>query len=207
LPSILDALHAGLVQVSAEVDLEQAVRGIDSLQELALHPLLHRALRAAGHGVFPEQRYPRDRGKRRRTEGARCDLVVTPDDRPLASEEPQLGLFSPEAPVAWCDALWIEVKVVAQFRELQPNPAYEHALQRPVWRDLQKLAADPGIEHGAALLILFTADLQTALHDLEVWAALAAEARVPVRHRELRSFLLHDRVGNRCCTLALFRIR
>lgn len=206
-PALADELQAGLARASDEVEAEQAVRGLDSRSELSLHPLIHGAWRDAGYGVHPEQRYPRDRGKRRRSEGSRCDMVVTPGQRPLAPDETQLGLFSPEAPVAPGDALWVEVKVVAQFRELTPNQAYAEAMQRPVFQDLEKLASDPGIHHAVVLLVLFTADLFTALHDLEVWAERAGEAGLRVGERELRSLLIGDRVGNRCCTLALFSLR
>src|SRR6187549_575646 len=66
---LADALAAGLERAVAATELEQAVRGLDARSELELHPLLHAALREAGYGVFPEQRFPRERGKRRRSEG------------------------------------------------------------------------------------------------------------------------------------------
>lgn len=203
-PALADELQAGLARASDEVEAEQAVRGLDSRSELSLHPLIHGAWRDAGYGVHPEQRYPRDRGKRRRSEGSRCDLVLTPGGRPLVSDETQLGLFAPAAPVALADALWVEVKVVAQFRELMPNRAYEQALQQPVWKDVEKLASDPGIAHSMVLLLLFTADAATATHDLDVWAWRAGELGLPLRPREQRSVPIGDRVGHRLCTLALF---
>jgi hypothetical protein len=103
-PALADALASGLARAAAAIELEQAVDGLDARAELGLHPVLQAALRDAGYGVFPEQRFPRDRGQRKRSAGARCDLVVTPDaGTPL--DDGALG-----------DALWIEVKVVAQFR-------------------------------------------------------------------------------------------
>jgi hypothetical protein len=202
--ALADVLEVGLRRAAEAVEVEQAVRGLDSLRELALHPLLHGALREAGFGVYPEQRYPRDRGKRRRSEGSRCDLVLTPGGRPLAGEEAQLGLFAPAPAVALGDALWVEVKVVAQFRELMPNRAYAQALQHPVWKDVEKLARDPDIAHAVVLLLLFTADEATASHDLDVWAARAGERGLPLQPREQRSIPIGDRVGHRRCTLALF---
>ena len=203
---LADTLQAGLAAAVEAIELEQPVRGLDASSELALHPLLHRILRDAGHGVHPEQRYPGDRGKRKRSEGLRCDLVLTPAGRPLVGDEAQLGLFASQDPVALRDALWIEVKVVAQFRELLPNRAYEQALLGPVWKDVLKLARDPGIVHAMVLLILFTADAPTATHDLDLWALHAHDAGLPLRRREQRSVPLRDRAGNTLCTVALFRL-
>lgn len=200
------AVVAGLEREAAAIELEQAVRGLDARAELELHPLLHDALRAAGFGVYPEERFPRDRGKRRRSEGSRCDIVVTPGGRPLADARAQGELFVDAGAIDLADAVWIEVKAVAQFREHGPSRAYAAALQRPVWRDVDKLAQDPGIVHAAVLLILFTADLATADHDLEVWALRAGRQGLPLWPRVTRSLSIGDRLGNRCATAALFPI-
>lgn len=204
--ALADALAAGVERASAAIELEQAVRGLDSRRELELHPLLHAALREAGYGVHPEQRFPRDRGKRKRSEGSRCDIVVTPDGRPLEGDETQLGLFGPDRPVPLADAAWIEVKVVAQFHELLPNRAYTQALQQPVWRDVTKLASDPALTHALVLLIVFTADERVATHDLDVWASRARQLGLPLWPREQRAVPIGDRLGHRACTLALFPI-
>jgi len=205
-PELADALVAGLTGAAQAVELEQAVRGLDAHRELDLHPLLHAGLRAAGYGVHPEQRFPRERGKRRRSEGVRCDMVVTPGGMALLDERPQLGLFAPREALALEEALWIEVKAVAQFHELRPNRAYAAALQRPVWKDVEKLASDPQIFHAAVVLILFTADAATAEHDLGVWASRASLRGLPLWPRVQRSLSIGDRLGNRLCTLALFPI-
>ncbi len=203
---LADALAAGLVRATEEIELEQAVRGLDAHRELELHPLLHAGLRAAGYGVHPEQRFPREREKRRRSEGSRCDIVLTPAGRPLFDAAAQLGLFAPADAVALRDALWLEVKSVAQFRELAANRAYAAALQRPVWKDVEKLASDPGIAHAAVLLILFTADEVIAEHDLGVWEARASARGLPIGPRLRRSLAINDRIGHRLCTLAVFPI-
>ncbi len=203
---LADALASGLARASAELELEQAVHGLDVRSELELHPLLHAGLRAAGYGVHPEQRFPRERSLRRRTEGSRCDLVVTPEGLPLVDDAAQLGLFAPTQAMALADAMWIEVKAVAQFRALAPNMAYAQALQRPVWRDVEKLASDPQIAHAAVLLIVFTADAVVPEHDLGVWAARASQRGLPLWPRVQRTLAIGDRVGHRCCTLALLPI-
>jgi hypothetical protein len=190
--ALAEALAAGLARAADAVELEQAVRGLDSCGELDLHPVLQAALRDAGYGVFPEQRFPRDRDRRKRSAGSRCDLVVTPDaGTPL--DDAALG-----------EALWIEVKVVAQFRPLGPNRSYARALQAPVWRDVKKLASDPTIVHGLVVLVLFTADAITADHDLDVWRTRATERGLHLWPRVQRSLPIGDRCGNRLCTVALF---
>jgi hypothetical protein len=190
--ALADALAAGLARAAGAIELEQAVDGLDARRELELHPVLAAALREAGYGVFPEQRFPRDRSRRKRSAGARCDLVVTPDTR------------TPLDAAALGEALWIEIKVVAQFRRFGPNRSYARALQLPVWRDVSKLASDPTIVHGLVLLVLFTADATTADHDLEVWRTRATERGLHLWPRVQRSLPIGDRLGNRLCTVALF---
>jgi hypothetical protein len=201
---LADALAAGLRAAAADVELEQAVRGLDARSELELHPVLRGGLQAAGYGVAAEVRFPRDRVLRRRSEGVRCDMVVTPGGRPLADAAEQVGLFAPEDAVALVDAAWLEVKVVAQHNERGPNRAYASALQRPVWKDIDKLAADPHIVHGAAVLVLFTVDAEVANHDLGVWSSGASLRGLRLMPREQRSLAIGDRLGNRLCTVAVF---
>jgi hypothetical protein len=183
------------------------VHGLDVLRELDLHPTLHAALRTAGYGVAPEQRFPRDRVRRRRSEGVRCDIVVTPDGLPLVDDAAQLGLFAPARSVALSDALWLEIKTVAQHHPLGPHRNYAAALQGPVWRDVRKLVDDPQIRHAAVVLVLFTADLEVAAHDLDVWARGARARGLPISPREQRSVPISDRIGNRLCTVAVFPIQ
>jgi hypothetical protein len=190
--ALADALAAGLARAAEAVELEQAVHGLDARSELELHPILHAALRDAGYGVAPEQRFPRDRHQRKRSAGSRCDLVVT-RDAATALDDGNLG-----------EAMWIEVKVVAQFHPFGPNRSYAAALQTPVWKDVQKLASDPAIAHAIVLLVLFTADAATADHDLEVWRARAVERGLHLWPRVQRSLPIGDRLGNRLCTVALF---
>ncbi|HEX7009816.1 MAG TPA: hypothetical protein VF184_07535, partial [Phycisphaeraceae bacterium] len=76
---IADAVAAGLSAQARAEDLEQAVYGLDARDELELHPLIQQALRAAGYGVWPEQRYPGAWNHRKRSLGQRCDLVLTPN--------------------------------------------------------------------------------------------------------------------------------
>lgn len=201
---LADALADGLRSASADVELEQAVRGLDSRSELELHPLLHDVLRARGYGVAPEVRFPREQLKPRRSEGSRCDMVLTPGGAPLADAPAQLGLFDPGGRFPLEDAAWLEVKVVAQHHESGPHRAYAYALQHPVWKDVDKLASDPAIRNAAVLLVLFTEDPAVADHDLGVWSSRASLRGLDILPRIVRTFAIGDRLGNRACTIALF---
>ena len=77
-PLLLEAVTRALEEERDALELEQAVRGLDSYAELALHPVLCRGLQSAGCAVHREQRYPQDRTHRRKSQGRRCDLVLTP---------------------------------------------------------------------------------------------------------------------------------
>ena len=203
---ITDALAAGLKAESRRLDAEQAVHGIDSLDELTLHPILAAGLNAAGFGVHREQRYPSDRGHRRASEGERCDLVLTPDARPLDAPDRPRTLFDPPDAVALADAFWLEVKVVAQFTAAGPNRRYSAQLLGDVRHDVTKLAKDSGIRHAGLAIVLFTQDAAVADHDLEVWQQRSIELALPVRPPSRARVALADRLGNEHCTVAAFPV-
>ena len=182
------------------------MRGIDSQRELALHRLLADGLRAAGYGVFPEQRYPSDRDGSRRSEGRRCDLVATQGARPLFDERAQLALFRLADPCPLDEAMWIEVKVVAQFLDGTPNSAWGGALVAPLLADVRKLAADDRIRRAALLAVLFTADAAIAEHDLDAWWQLARRRALPLGAVHHEQFAIGDRVGNALCTAVLIEV-
>lgn len=207
LAEIADSIAAGLSRRSLADRREQAVRGLDSLNELQLHAVLESILVEAGFGVQREQRYPVARGRRRRSEGERCDFVLTPPGCPLTKEEAVATLFAPAHTTAASQALWLEVKVVAQFTEEGGNRSYASELQHPVRRDAVKLAREEAIEHAALLLVLFTDHPRTAQHDLEVWEKRSEERGVSIRGRYLRHVDVLDRLGNSCCTIALLRVK
>lgn len=197
----------GLARAASEAEAEQAVRGIDSHKEIALQGIVAEAIRGAGFGVHREVRYPGDRARPKRSEGRRCDLVVTRDALPLDEESVQPSLFSSPRASSIAEALWVEIKVVPQFLEGRPNRGYGSALQGPVWRDFKKLAADPAVENAAQLLVLFTATDEIAEHDLA--ATLDAASRrgllfdTPVAAR----LPIGDRLGNAVCTICMVQVR
>ncbi len=145
-PSLLaDLLARILADREEELRAEQAVRGLDALDELPLHRVLAEGLAGAGMGVFPEFPYPgrvwadEDAGRRPgRNARDRCDLVLTPSqglppsdpvERLRERDEADRTLFGAHVREAieredndpgrgWIDpaeAFWLEVKTVGQF--------------------------------------------------------------------------------------------
>lgn len=215
--TIADAVADGLRKRAAEDDLEQAVYGFDHLDELGLHPVIHLALREAGFGVWPEQKYPGDYSRRKRSEGKRCDVVLTPgSSSPGDSATGTAGLREPLVKGTLFDtpdltdpeaAYWLEIKTVAQFESTGPFPRYTSELLSPVAADVKKLWGDGSIYHAGLLLVLFTMDQQVGEHDLGVWHSKCLERGYPVGIPATRSLRITDRIGNGCCHVAVFPVR
>lgn len=205
---ILESTHGALVDAACAADAEQAVYGIDALDELALHPILQRGLADTGYGVWPEQAFPTDRvGRKKKSEGKRCDIVLTHDDAPLVDPDAEATLFSEPDAVPLEAAYWLEVKTVAQFTDEGSSRNYAKELLSPVRADVRKLAQDPLIYYAALLLILFTADEKTANADLVTWQKKCLDKHYPVAPPIVRAEKITDRMGNARMTTALFPIR
>ncbi|MHC4109250.1 MAG: hypothetical protein ACYSTY_14310 [Planctomycetota bacterium] len=190
---IVDAALVGLEREARRCDEEQAVYGLDALDELRLHPLLAGAFEEAGFGVHREQRYPSDRRRRRRQEGDRCDFVLTPDARELAAPDAEPTLFDPPDAVPLSEAFWLEAKLAAQFTTAGPNPRYTAQLLSTPRQDVSKLKKDPAIHHAGLLIVLFAEDQHVADHDLEIWNRRALEHGLPIGAAAVRLLVFCDR--------------
>ncbi|HRQ74402.1 MAG TPA: hypothetical protein PK098_00620 [Phycisphaerales bacterium] len=206
---IADAVEQGLILRAQELDAEHAVYGIDSCDELSLHPVIEQALRAAGYGVHREQRYPADWRKRSLSEGERCDFVLTPPpgDRSLRLPEAKATLFDAPDAVELDDAFWLEVKVVSQFTREGANGQYASQLLSTVRQDVTKLAKDAGILHAGLLLLLFVRDHEVAEHDLRIWQDRCLERSLPIAAPCRRDVPIGDRMGHTMCAIALYPVR
>jgi len=204
---IADAVEAGLRARGQADNLEQAVYGFDHLDELGLHPLIHQALRDAGYGVWPEQRYPTDWVKQKRSEGKRCDIVLTPSHQPLREQQVKGTLFDTPDKCDPQEAYWLEVKTVAQYEKTGPFTRYSAELLSPVAADVKKLWNDGLIYHSGLLLVLFTADQEVAEHDLAAWHKRCLEKGYPVAAPASRGFDITERTGNSRCSIAVFGVR
>ena len=80
--AVADAIAAELELRDRALRDEQAVRGLDSLDELQLHPIAEKALNSAGFGVLREQPYPHEwRRKIRPGTSAGEDAAALPEHR------------------------------------------------------------------------------------------------------------------------------
>lgn len=220
----------GLAARAEELRLEQAVRGLDSLAEVDLHPLLHRAFAAEGWGVLGEQPYPGEPERRpAHARRERCDLVLTPRSgqrlvdpvAELKEHDKAVGtLFEASAtrikpPIATDrvtvdEVFWLEVKSIGQFTYTRgvpgPNRAYASELVSGPAADAVKLEWDPRIASAGILVVLFTADEATARHDLGVMMHRLLDRELPVLAPAVRSVPIPDLIGNRACTAALIPV-
>ena len=206
-PELADAVETGLRARAAEDDAGQAVYGFDALDELGLHPVVQEAFRNRGLGVWPEQRYPGHRHKKKKSEGQRCDVVLTADGTPLRDPEIRQTLFDGQPATDPEAAYWLEIKTVAQFETDGPFRRYSAELLQPVAQDVRKIWSDGVVRHGGLLLVLFTATQQIAEHDLAAWHARCIDKGYPVGPPSVRGFRITDRVGNGWCAAAVFGVR
>jgi len=212
---------------------EQAIKGADALSETALHPILARGLTACGFGVHREVYYPvfaepaQGAGDPARD---RCDLVLTesPDAELLdpihsgrrvraaqgtlfagAAQTMEANATADAVPPA--QALWIEVKAVAQYAYRDgvpgPNGAYTSEIVNGPASDVCKLMGDGIIEQAAAVLVLFTESQEVAQHDIEQVAHRLLDMGLPIGLPETSCTQIEDRAGNTHATVAVFPIR
>ncbi|MFK7790957.1 MAG: hypothetical protein AB8C95_15875 [Phycisphaeraceae bacterium] len=206
-PDIADAIAAGLARQAEADDAEHAVYGFDARDELGLHPVIHAAVSDAGYGAWPEQRYPGHWHKTKRSEGLRCDLVITPDGRPLRDQTVKGTLFDTGEAVDAQAAYWLEIKTVAQFETGGAFKRYSAELLSPVMKDVKKIWSDGVIQHGGLLIILFTESQEIAEHDLAIWHERCIRKGFPVGPPAVRGLPINDRIGNSWCSVAVFGVR
>lgn len=223
---IVEQIAEGLI--SAEVGLveEQALRGLDMLDETEIHVHVADALSASGRGVLREVPYPTPPHPRAaRSLRERCDLVLTPRpgqhladavERAARLEHRSATLFASieggapqdDGVIEPSEAIWLELKTTGQFVCRDgvggPNQSYSVEVVRGVAADLRKLASDAAIERSIALLILFASDETVARHDVDRAGHSMLDRGLPLGALEVVSLKIADRIGNRCCCVAGF---
>lgn len=220
---IAAAAAAAMRRKDATDAAADAVRGLDALDELDLHPILAQGFRRAGFGAVREHPFPGPKGKRaKKSERERCDLVLTPRHGvrirdPMREEEVEEDqragtLFAGgEGPVPEGvpseECYWLEVKSVGQFVYVdgvpRANSAYASQLVRGIMGDLAKLRREKRVRHGAVLLVLCTAERAVAEHDLPAALHKALDRGSVMRAPVVEGFPILDRVGNAWCCVAL----
>lgn len=187
----------------SELRLEQAVYGMDSLDEIGLQKLMAEGL-SAHYEVAREVHYPSTFGKKL-SNRKRCDLVLAPKGSPLRLDSKPPTLFDPVNTTAPQDAFWLEVKSAYQFR----MPDVRHSGYGQQWRtavvdDLRKMEAEPLIRNAALLLVVFTESSELLEKDLELLEQVLVLKEVLAGFRQVVSVPIGDRLGHRLCSAALW---
>jgi hypothetical protein len=226
---LLQLMTENLAKRADEILQDQSPFGLDSLSEIELHPLLAQSFTQNKHGALREVVYPTSHQLLpNKTQRERCDMVLTPlDGQQLFDSidehrtvEQSVGtLFEGVATIqgpaqnqVTSDlAFWIEVKSVAQWTYIDrvpgPNKRYAQELVDGPSKDVIKLASEPMIRNGAALVVLFTEDAQTGDHDLRMSVQSMIQRDLPIRMPEIASFEIPDYGGNGWCTLGLIPVK
>jgi hypothetical protein len=203
LSTVADHLGEAIQQAERDLQLEQAVYGLDVRDELALQNLLADYLRSH-YEVAREVHYPSSAGAKR-THRMRCDIVLAPKGCPLKLDFAPETLFDPTQQCSPSDALWLEVKAAYQFRE----GGLRHGGYGAQWRsavveDLRKMEAEPLIKEAALVLIVFNESEEILAKDLDLFETVLAQKEVLAGFRQVRSIPILERIGHRLCTIALW---
>ena len=201
--SLADRLADIVQKHESELRLEQAVYGLDNLDELKLHDLLEAGL-SKSYCVGREVHYPSTFG-RKLSHRSRCDLVLSPHGQPLKLDTAEPNLFEPANQCTVDKALWLEIKVAYQFREGGVrHGGYGSQWRNAVVADLRKMEAETFIRQAGLVLIVFTESREILDKDLELFECVLAEKEVLAGFRQVRSVNILDRIGHRLCSVAIW---
>ena len=203
LSTVADRLGEAIQQAEQNLELEQAVYGLDARDEIALQNLLADYL-MAHYEVAREVHYPSSAGAKR-THRIRCDIVLSPKGCPLKLDFAPATLFDPTHHCGPSQALWLEVKAAYHFRE----GGIRHGGYGAQWRsavveDLHKMEAEPLIHEAALVLIVFNESPEILDKDLDLFETVLAQKEVLAGFRQVRSIPILERIGHRLCTIALW---
>lgn len=185
------------------LQLEQAVYGIDSFEELKLQSIVAAGLKQR-YEVAREVHYPSSAGNKL-THRRRCDIVLSPTGRPLKLDSKPASLFDPPNQTAPDAALWLEVKIAKQFKEFGVrHGGYGQQWRTAVVDDLKKIEAEPLIHDAGLLLLVFTESLEVLEKDLQLFEDTLVRKEVLAGFRKGRSTRILDRMGHQFATIALW---
>jgi hypothetical protein len=200
---LVDRLQRAILSAEGELRAEQAVRGLDVLDERAIQSLIAERL-GAFYSVAREVHYPSTVGKKL-SHRQRCDVVLTPLGRALKLDREAPTLFDPPDLALPEEALWLEVKIAYQFREGGVrHGGYGGQWRNAVVEDLRKMEAEPQICEAALVLIVFNESAEILEKDLELFEVVLAQKEVLAGFRLVRSVEILERIGHRLCTIAVW---
>ena len=203
LSTVADRLGEAISLAERELQLEQAVYGLDARDELALQELLASHLRHH-YEVAREVHYPSSAGAKR-THRMRCDLVLTPKNCPLKLDFLPATLFDNKQECPPSEALWLEVKAAYQFREGgMRHGGYGSQWRSAVVEDLRKMEAEALIHEAALVLVVFNESAEILEKDLDLFETVLMQKEVLAGFRQVRSVPILERIGHRLCTVALW---
>jgi len=197
--------HIGQVIEAAEAEkrLEQAVYGLDSLDEKGVQSLLAAGL-SEWYDVAREVHYPSSVG-RKLTHRNRCDLVLSPKGKPLRRDIAPPALFDSPNQCESHQALWLEVKVAYQFREGNiRHGGYGQQWRGAVIDDLRKMEAEEAIKEAGLLLVVFNESAEVLEKDLDLFETALVMKEVLAGFRQVRSVKITERIGHHLCSAALW---
>jgi hypothetical protein len=203
LSTVADVVGDALRDAEAGHRLEQAVYGIDSLDELPLQSLLAAGL-ATRYEVAREIHYPGTAG-RKKSHRQRCDLVLGPKGRPVRLDTAPPDLFTPTDLCEPGEALWLEVKVARQFK----LPGVRHSSYGAQWRqkivdDLRKMEDESLIKEAGLLFVVFCESNEILEKDLQLFEDVLVRKEVLAGFRQVRTTPLLDRMGHTLAAAALW---
>ncbi len=224
---LLEIAGGALEAAARDLDEEQAVRGIDALDETGIQAIIARALANAGLGVFREWPYGVPEWvPARRTERERCDLVLTPDpSRPPRDPVAERKEKSARSGTLFAEALgdapstnaspeetaWIEVKVAGQYAFAAgvpgPSRGYSSLLVSALRQDLAKLASEDSVGARAVMLVLFGESRAVTDHDVPAALHRCLDDSLPLGEARSTGFAITDRIGNGWCAVWLVPVR
>ncbi len=225
---IADLMAKTIEKENARLRAEDAVLGVDALDETDLQQILAGGLDQAGFGVFREQLFPTPPKRRaKNSERERCDIVLTherglpivdPVEIDKREHELEGTLFEPVKEqtaelqgIDPADALWIELKVCGQYEFVAgvpiPNTAYTTGVVLAPATDIRKLSKERAINHALAALILFAVDEETARHDLQIAVHKWLDKSLPIRSPAIRVVPIDERIGNTVAAVCLTPVR
>jgi hypothetical protein len=201
--TVTDRLHDAIASAEADLRLEQAVYGLDRMDERQIQALLAERL-ASHYSVAREVHYPSSRGAKL-SHRARCDLVLSSKGQPLRLDSAPPSLFDPASMCEPAQALWLEVKVAYQFRE----GGVRHMGYGPQWRqkvvdDLRKMEAEEQIHEAGLVLVVFNESQAVLDKDLQLFEDILVRKEVLAGFRQVRSVPITERIGHNLCTVAVW---
>ena len=201
--TLADQIQSAIATTEAELRLEQAVYGLDRLDERRMQALLAERL-TPWYEVAREVHYPSTRG-RKLTHRARCDLVLATKGCPLKLDSAEPTLFDPAKTCEPTDALWLEVKVAYQFREGGVrHMGYGSQWRQAVVDDLRKMESEAMVRDAGLVLVVFNESQGVLDKDLELFEDVLARKEVLAGFRQVRSVPIVDRIGHSLCTVAVW---